>query len=126
MSKDEPMSCPFCGGKCDPEGWLDGNGRRGPECESCGATADSVSAWNRRVLTTRDGLLEAAGICEENAKDCDVMIAKNLANGDKKTAEAIKREKSAHLQDAQRIRAAAAKLPQSHVVVPVSKLQVRS
>lgn len=40
--------CPFCGGKCDPEGWSGGDGRRGPECEDCGATADSVDAWNLR------------------------------------------------------------------------------
>ena len=40
--------CPFCGGDCDPTGWLSGDGVRGPECESCGATAASVEDWNRR------------------------------------------------------------------------------
>lgn len=47
--KDALLPCPFCGGECDPEGWLDGNGRRGPECNECGATADTVEDWNRRI-----------------------------------------------------------------------------
>jgi hypothetical protein len=41
--------CPFCGGRCDPHGWLKANGERGPECEGCGATAVSVYAWNFRA-----------------------------------------------------------------------------
>lgn len=43
--------CPFCGAgpdDIDPTGWLDGAGNRGPECLSCGATARSLQAWNRR------------------------------------------------------------------------------
>lgn len=42
--------CPFCGGKADRYGWLSGEGDFGPECETCGATAASVEAWNRRAL----------------------------------------------------------------------------
>jgi hypothetical protein len=43
------LDCPFCGGEVDPEGWLSGNGERGPECETCGATAPSLKRWNTRV-----------------------------------------------------------------------------
>lgn len=54
----ESKPCPFCGGKCDPEGWSGtgpgGEGRRGPECEECGATAESLEAWNRRDTGTRN------------------------------------------------------------------------
>lgn len=38
--------CPFCGGQVDPDGWLNGAGQRGPECESCGATAPNLMLWN--------------------------------------------------------------------------------
>lgn len=76
MSEDMALkACPFCGGKCDPEGWLGtmpdphliggvGAERRGPECEDCGATAESVEAWNRRSLAepkgVSDEMVEAA------------------------------------------------------------------
>lgn len=47
------LPCPFCGGKCDPAGWLrvspGDTAEDGPQCEDCGATADSIAAWNRRV-----------------------------------------------------------------------------
>ncbi len=49
MSK-ELKPCPFCGREVDPAGWLQHGGCRGPECMDCGATADSVEAWNRRSL----------------------------------------------------------------------------
>lgn len=39
--------CPFCGGQVDPTGWLRGDGVRGPECESCGATAPNIDLWNQ-------------------------------------------------------------------------------
>lgn len=39
--------CRNCGAKCDPTGWLNGNGDRGPECEGCGITARTVEDWNR-------------------------------------------------------------------------------
>ena len=61
----EPLPCPFCGGACDPEGWYGGdigNGpQRGPECEDCGATAQSLEVWNRRA-----SLAQQAG---EDARD---------------------------------------------------------
>ena len=46
-------SCPFCGsGNIDPEGWMaeDAEGIRttGPTCDDCGASAQSVTAWNTR------------------------------------------------------------------------------
>lgn len=47
MSKNKP--CPFCGGEVDPAGWLNGEGERGPECETCGATAPSLQRWNTRL-----------------------------------------------------------------------------
>ena len=43
------LPCPFCGGECDPAGWLGGDGKRGPECEECGATAESTEVWNTRA-----------------------------------------------------------------------------
>lgn len=46
---EELKPCPFCGGEADPEGWMNGDGECGPECESCGATASSVIVWNRRA-----------------------------------------------------------------------------
>lgn len=46
------LPCPFCGGRCDPNGWMgsydDGVPMCGPECEDCGATASSIEEWNRR------------------------------------------------------------------------------
>lgn len=46
--EDENLPCPFCGGACDPAGWLSEQAR-GPECESCGATAENIDDWNRRT-----------------------------------------------------------------------------
>lgn len=45
-SNTENAPCPFCGGQVDPEGWLRGDGMRGPECDSCGATAPNLALWN--------------------------------------------------------------------------------
>lgn len=59
MSEQELKPCPFCGGKCDPRGWLSGAGEAGPECCDCGATATSGADWNRRVDT--DAQDEPAG-----------------------------------------------------------------
>ncbi|AIP62708.1 Lar family restriction alleviation protein [Burkholderia thailandensis] len=42
--------CPFCGSEnVDPKGWLANDGRSGPACDDCGATAESVEGWNRRA-----------------------------------------------------------------------------
>lgn len=40
-------ACRNCGGKCDPAGWMRGDGLQGPECEGCGITAPDVESWNR-------------------------------------------------------------------------------
>lgn len=49
----EPLNpCPFCGAEgetIDPDGWVDGNGRHGPQCLDCGATAESNEKWNMRA-----------------------------------------------------------------------------
>lgn len=51
--KNGNLPCPFCGGRCDPNGWMgsydDGVPMCGPECEDCGATANSIEEWNRRT-----------------------------------------------------------------------------
>lgn len=44
----DPLPCPFCGGTCDPAGWLSEQ-TSGPECDNCGATAENIEAWNRRT-----------------------------------------------------------------------------
>lgn len=45
--------CPFCGSQdVDPEGWLSNGGKKGPACDDCGGSADSVERWNTRPLTT--------------------------------------------------------------------------
>jgi len=44
------MPCPFCGqSDIDLEGWKNNKGDTGPQCLSCGATCESVIAWNNRV-----------------------------------------------------------------------------
>jgi hypothetical protein len=68
MSRDEPRDmtatpreptlkpCPFCGSSnIDPAGWMDGDGNAGPACDDCGASAESVDAWNRRVAPATAG-----------------------------------------------------------------------
>lgn len=60
MNTKELLPCPFCGNdKIDPEGWSNANGDSGPQCFyvpaglaasiGCGATAESIEAWNRRA-----------------------------------------------------------------------------
>jgi hypothetical protein len=51
QADERALPCPFCGGKCDPEGWFGDAVTRGPECETCGATANSMEWWNRRSST---------------------------------------------------------------------------
>ena len=46
--------CPFCGGKPYPKGWKANDGRTGPECEACRATAISEVDWERRLLATAE------------------------------------------------------------------------
>lgn len=42
------LRCPHCGGPADPAGWINFEGKRGPECEDCGATAPDLETWNKR------------------------------------------------------------------------------
>lgn len=75
---EELKPCPFCGGECDPDGWLGGDGTRGPECNDCGATARTVEDWNRRTPDFKQGLLRAAEICEAQSPrhtECGNRIA---------------------------------------------------
>lgn len=44
------LPCPFCGGPCDPEGWMSNDGRTGPACDECGGSTDTVERWNSRPL----------------------------------------------------------------------------
>lgn len=53
QTKVELKDCPFCGADgetIDPYGWLDGEGKHGPQCQECGATAESSEKWNQRPL----------------------------------------------------------------------------
>jgi hypothetical protein len=53
MSGEVLLPCPFCGSTdIDAKGWMNGEGKTGPECEGCGATAESVDLWNTRPLAT--------------------------------------------------------------------------
>jgi hypothetical protein len=55
------LHCPFCGGSSiDPEFWKANDGRFGPGCDDCSATADSTTAWNRRTPPT-----DAAAVAAE-------------------------------------------------------------
>lgn len=53
---EELKPCPFCGSSnVDPEGWAalgTRSTRHGPACDDCGASAESVAAWNRRAPDT--------------------------------------------------------------------------
>ncbi len=51
------LDCPFCGADgetIDPHGWEDGDGRHGPQCLECGATAESYEKWNERASPDTD------------------------------------------------------------------------
>lgn len=42
------LPCPFCGSaNIDPEGWVSTE-RKGPACDDCSGSADTVELWNRR------------------------------------------------------------------------------
>lgn len=59
------LPCPFCGGRCEPNGWMgsydDGVPMCGPECEDCGATANSIEEWNRRSTALAGKAVVPAG-----------------------------------------------------------------
>ena len=43
------MPCPFCGSvEVDSDGWKSDDGRNGPSCNDCGATAETITQWNSR------------------------------------------------------------------------------
>lgn len=47
------LPCPFCGSQnVDPEGWASTE-RRGPACDDCGSSADTVAEWNTRPAEER-------------------------------------------------------------------------
>ncbi|MCM1513310.1 MAG: hypothetical protein NC112_09435 [Oxalobacter formigenes] len=48
------LPCPFCGGKCVPDGWRTQGGATGPACDDCGATTWSIDTWNTRVPLTEE------------------------------------------------------------------------
>lgn len=67
--KIELKACPFCAGKkCDPRGWMNGDGETGPACEVCGATASSADAWNRRAMLAAS-LSAPAAVQEPGAQE---------------------------------------------------------
>ena len=49
----ELKPCPFCGGKADPEGWSSID-RKGPACDDCYASADTIERWNTRATPSAD------------------------------------------------------------------------
>lgn len=53
------LPCPFCGStNVDPEGWASTE-RKGPACDDCGASAETVERWNSRPLPNLDAIGEA-------------------------------------------------------------------
>lgn len=55
--------CIFCGSdNVDDNGWKTGDGTTGPQCQSCGATGESVELWNNR-----DWLIDAVSIAVDHA-----------------------------------------------------------
>lgn len=55
MDANVPLKpCPFCGNSnIDPAGWTSDDGREGPTCDECGASAESAEGWNRRAQLSR-------------------------------------------------------------------------
>jgi hypothetical protein len=46
------LPCPFCGGRnIDPAGWASID-RKGPACDDCSGSADTVALWNSRPAFT--------------------------------------------------------------------------
>ncbi len=44
------IPCPFCGSvDIDKDGVLSNDGTTSPQCMNCGATADSIKLWNKRI-----------------------------------------------------------------------------
>lgn len=68
-TKGKLAYCRDCGGKCDPTGWMRGDGRQGPECEGCGITTPDVESWNRLM---GDQLPSQGGEAVAWARQCDL------------------------------------------------------
>ena len=44
------LLCPFCGStNIDPTFWHSNDGKCGPGCSDCGATAETIEKWNTRT-----------------------------------------------------------------------------
>ncbi|EOL8993743.1 hypothetical protein ACM913_004010 [Cronobacter sakazakii] len=82
------LPCPFCGGRCDPNGWMgsydDGVPMCGPECEDCGATANSIEEWNRRTTA-----LACKAVVPEGWKLVPVELTKEMRGKIHPFAEAL-------------------------------------
>lgn len=47
---NELKKCPFCNSDdVDCDGWRSNDGRVGPACNNCGATAETIEIWNTRT-----------------------------------------------------------------------------
>lgn len=85
--------CPFCGStNIDPREWLRGDGKSGPGCSDCGATAESADAWNRRPIETRltqerDAACKAHVECAES-----LDVAARERDEARRSAEALEAE----------------------------------
>lgn len=70
--------CPFCGSDdVDAEGWGANDGRVGPCCMGCGATAETVIRWNIRPeeLRLKSALKAIADLASTDPLDSAVRIA---------------------------------------------------
>ncbi len=70
--KESVAPCPFCGSE-DVYGWVNGDGQRGPECMSCGATALNVEKWNRRAGAALSSLSSIEKLIKQRNKLSEVV-----------------------------------------------------
>ena len=81
-AKEGLLPCPFCKSvDIDPKGWLAGDGSFGPQCMTCGATAESKEKWNTRPTSASDAEKERKfmDLLDNPAPPNDAL--KNLLNG---------------------------------------------
>ena len=84
--REELLPCPFCGSaNIDPVGWMAGDGRQGPACDDCMASADSVERWNTRQPALPDGFAAVPASVVEDAISA-LQIADHVAESDHATA----------------------------------------
>lgn len=69
----ELLPCPFCAStRIDAEGWMCNDGRKGPACDDCGASAESVETWNSRPEEAKlRTALRRAALSLEGGRGCD-------------------------------------------------------